>query len=672
MSTIVEHYGTPVPPLLLLDILSSHPLAGMRNLAWRVVCLWLGWDGPKKEELRLKYVYNPGNDPENGKNGAPIQDVPIPDLSLPENDGEEWLQYWPRTAGRARWEPSENRLHVLLEQPCLDAWVYSEEIIRLTEEAQLTNCKATNDQISSLEDSPVNLKYDSQDLNALSTDIHGIYMLRESCLPNSSKPKLDSAEATLYPLMDKIEITSRSVNTFVATAPAVLALRQLAVCVAARAPVLLSSPSSAGKSATLYELHRCLHASPKQGDCSSAQIVHINLADRSLDAKTLLGSLSSSPTDPGTFVFVEGSLTRAIRTGRWLLLEDIDKAAEDVLATVSELVERIRNRVQTFVGGGWGGAGKDAVGVTADGKWVEAAEGFMLFATRSVLPSSTDESALRQQPAFLGCQYWTDIWMDLPTLDETRQIVSGTFPKLHEAMVAKLVDMWHNVKLNANSPTGSSGSGMSRNIGLRDLMRWCNRVNLRLPADIEVTSSLRNPVFQEELFLEARDIFLGSYVYSSSHSAPAPSSFSAIIEILQDGLSLNRERIDWLLAGRTPELTEFGTVDSEEAFLQIGRARLRRQLQKRPPRGHKHPYALTKPFLDLLERLAVSAELAEPILLVGETGTGKTAAIGHLADRLGTKLVVANLSNQTEASDLLGGFKPVDEADQLNRVAHHS
>lgn len=48
-------------------------------------------------------------------------------------------------------------------------------------------------------------------------------------------------------------------------------------------------------------------------------------------------------------------------------------------------------------------------------------------------------------------------------------------------------------------------------------------------------------------------------------------------------------------------------------------------------------------------------QFEEPVLLVGETGVGKTAAISYLADMTGNKLVSINLSQQTDSSDLLGG-----------------
>ena len=49
----------------------------------------------------------------------------------------------------------------------------------------------------------------------------------------------------------------------------------------------------------------------------------------------------------------------------------------------------------------------------------------------------------------------------------------------------------------------------------------------------------------------------------------------------------------------------------------------------------------------------------EPVLLVGETGSGKTTSVQELANLTFRKLVVQNLSLSTDASDLLGGFRPV-------------
>ncbi|KAM3401970.1 hypothetical protein ACQJBY_006116 [Aegilops geniculata] len=74
----------------------------------------------------------------------------------------------------------------------------------------------------------------------------------------------------------------------------------------------------------------------------------------------------------------------------------------------------------------------------------------------------------------------------------------------------------------------------------------------------------------------------------------------------------------------------------------------------------KGPFADIRSALDVLERVACSIKFNEPVLLVGETGTGKTTLVQNLASWLKQPLTVVNLSQQSDISDLLGGFKPTD------------
>jgi midasin len=52
----------------------------------------------------------------------------------------------------------------------------------------------------------------------------------------------------------------------------------------------------------------------------------------------------------------------------------------------------------------------------------------------------------------------------------------------------------------------------------------------------------------------------------------------------------------------------------------------------------------------------------EPVVLVGETGAGKTATIQYLAGSFNKDLKVINLSRGTDSADLFGGFKPMNLA----------
>ena len=57
-------------------------------------------------------------------------------------------------------------------------------------------------------------------------------------------------------------------------------------------------------------------------------------------------------------------------------------------------------------------------------------------------------------------------------------------------------------------------------------------------------------------------------------------------------------------------------------------------------RHQKKLFVEIRSSLHLLERIACSVKCNEPVLLVGETGTGKTTLVQTLAMRLGQKLTV--------------------------------
>ena len=194
---------------------------------------------------------------------------------------------------------------------------------------------------------------------------------------------------------------------------------------------------------------------------------------------------------------------------------------------------------------------------------------------------------------------------------------------------------------------------------------------------MQIHSIESNPALQEEIFTEARDVFLGSMPLPPLPTSPdvvPRDRYSVVSRLVADGLRLSPERAHWVLRRRVPEFLEpqideqDGLTSTAALHLRIGRVALPyRPTLSRAGREPARTYAHTNPSLVLLEKLAVCVSLSEPVLMVGETGTGKTAAVGHLANKMGKKLTALNLSNQTEAGDLVGGFRPLDEAEEARR-----
>jgi midasin len=434
------------------------------------------------------------------------------------------------------------------------------------------------------------------------------------------------------------------------------ALTLVATLLNRRLPILLSGVASSGKTHLLQHLSTKIYpATPV-----NSRILIISLADTSIDAKALLGSYVSSPTEPGTFTWVEGALTKAVRSGRWIVLEDIDRAGQEVLSLFSRLADSLG--VAKVSGGR---AMLDIPGRAG----IEAGDGFALFATRKLVnPSDQATPAI-----FLGHNYYHEVVLPAPSELEVQGIMDVKYPRLAGPPVQALSVAYQRIKeVEAKFAKMSiPGSGARRTYGLRDLEKWCARVEVCLPLSGEIAMHVdpsadvmrfSNPSVQDEVFLEAVDIFLGSFPYQIPAQAERR---QAIARILGDALGLGQERADWLLDKRVPQVEVQGDSRARQSsMVRVGRA----SLHGLAPRPHdstaqpSRPYAMTKPSAILLERIAVGINLAEPMLLVGETGTGKTTAVQHVASTLNRPLTVINLSTQTESADLLGGFRPVDAA----------
>lgn len=231
-------------------------------------------------------------------------------------------------------------------------------------------------------------------------------------------------------------------------------------------------------------------------------------------------------------------------------------------------------------------------------------------------------------------------------------VLSTSSSRIQPQLLQEMLSTWEAVQ-------SSTAPGRRQNT-FRDLCKWCRRVDSLVPSTSSAAFTFRkNPTFQEESFLEAVDVFFSSLPDLSSETAMAH------LHQVAETLGLSPDRADWLLTGRTPECVLPTHADASKlSTMKVGRITLPRRLQPLPK--HARPFALTKPSISLMERLAVCTHFLEPVLLVGETGTGKTTTVSQLAMLLGHQLISLNMSNQSEASDLIGGFKPIDIAAEAN------
>ncbi|CAA7023541.1 unnamed protein product [Microthlaspi erraticum] len=372
----------------------------------------------------------------------------------------------------------------------------------------------------------------------------------------------------------------------------------VSLAVSQKRPVLLYGPSGAGKSALIRKL----------ADESGNHVVFIHMDDQ-LDGKTLVGTYVCTD-QPGEFKWQPGSLTQAIMNGFWVVLEDIDKAPSDVPLVLSPLL------------------GGSCSFVTSHGEVIRIAESFQLFSTISTPECSV--SLIREAGNSLS-PLWRRIVVYPPDRESLQNILGARYQNLIP-VAEKLIETYEAVNsallpqfsgsTTENAVTFSSSSRFS----LRDLLKLCERVH-------GLSSYDGHAVFQE-----AADVFSASYM-STQNRVTVSEIVASIWNVSVPG-SLHK-----------PPIQGFST------FLKIGRVSL--------PLGEtashdRSRFVETRTSTRLLEKIARSVEYNEPVLLVGETGTGKTTLVQNLAQWIGQKLTVLNLSQQSDIVDLLGGFKPID------------
>ncbi|KAM1135785.1 hypothetical protein TB1_033293 [Malus domestica] len=406
-------------------------------------------------------------------------------------------------------------------------------------------------------------------------------------------------------------------DPFVVTSAMKRTVEMVLLAVKQRLPVLLYGSTGSGKSALISKLSQD----------SGNQVLSIHMDDQ-IDGRTLIGSYVCTEK-PGEFRWQPGSLTQAVSKGYWVVFEDIDKAPSDVRSIILPLLE---------------GANLFATG---NGQEITVAESFRIFSTISTL--NLDASCISGGRNSLSVFF--KVKVQPSTSEDLQSIVKEWHPSL-EPLAAKLTETFERINTATLQQNGGFQSGSSASVyyqsrfSLRDLLKWCKRIaglNFIFQGD-NLSYKNRSCIYQE-----AVDVF-------AAFSTSTKNRLALMQEISR--LWLWESTIpDTLYPSNKPEVQDSNPLD-----LGVGRVSLPRAKEKTQTtsRGKKKPFVEIRSSIHSLERIAASVNWNEPVLLVGETGTGKTTLVQDLAMRLGQKLTVLNLSQQSDVADLIGGYKPMD------------
>eukprot|EP00850_Spirogloea_muscicola_P002909 SM000011S19087 [mRNA] locus=s11:783175:828718:+ [translate_table: standard] len=461
----------------------------------------------------------------------------------------------------------------------------------------------------------------------LYVSVCGVQLPRRSM--TSDKPRAALAALAAVPHGDSMVLTTTTSNN----------LEAIAIALCRRRPVLLEGPSGVGKSALIDEVARLT---------DNFDVVKVHLDDQ-MDSKTLLGTYVCTDT-PGEFRWQPGALTQAVNQGLWVVFEDVDMAPSEVLSALIPLLEDRR------------------LYIPGRGEVVEAHPAFQIFAT---VTTGASGRVLAGSEILRGL--WTQVTIHPAADNELHHIVASKFPALGP-IASKLIETLRAMKRftaearqAVSTETVASGTDavlVTRQFSTRDLLKLCKRLaalGASLFTGPALSDHARELVYLEngtalviliervDVVLQALDCFVGSVarpVYRQHMAATIGSLWEVSVD-----------RVRYLLALHKPTIQ----INTREAH--IGRATLpvRRLEGMGTHQGAGRPlFAATGHVARLLEKITVATRSLEPVLLVSETGTGKTAAVQWLARQANVPLTIVNMSQQSDSADLLGGFKPIE------------
>ena len=436
-------------------------------------------------------------------------------------------------------------------------------------------------------------------------------------------------------------------RAFVRTRSATRNVEATALALCQNRPLLLEGPAGGGKSAVLEEV------AARTGN-DDFVILHL---DAQTDSKSLFGSYVVGAT-PGEFAWQPGALTQAVKQGRWVIIEDVDQAPFEVLAALVPLLEERR------------------LYVPGRGESVHAHDAFQLFGTVTTGAGRAGGSAAASSRSDPLAGLWARVAVEPPAGEEPAAVLVGIHPALAPLAPRMLATLnavqsacgqggaaaapGGDVSGGGAAPSlepetsGVSGAGGRAHAGrpftLRDLLRWARRLERLRASELSLlregvsTSDALPPKLRAAAYEEAADVLCGML--------PTGPGRARVLTLVASVWGLSADDATHRDTAYKP------SVRAGNGAVAVGRATLPAETGGVGVSGGSSGWSNTGHAMRILERVASAVQCVEPVLLVGETGTGKTALVQQLARLTGVPLTVVNLSNQSESSDFLGGFRP--------------
>lgn len=362
-----------------------------------------------------------------------------------------------------------------------------------------------------------------------------------------------------------------------------------------RLPVLLQGDTSVGKTSLITYIAKA----------SGNYCVRINNHEHT-DLQEYIGSYATDAN--GRLVFKEGVLVEAMRKGYWIILDELNLAPSDVLEALNRVLDDNR---ELFI--------------PETQQVVKADPNFMLFATQN--PPGLYGGRKMLSRAFRN--RFVELHFDEIPRNELEIILHQRChvpPAYSKKMIAVMAE------LQIRRRGSAAVQGKDSFITLRDLFRWGQRYK---QASKEVLTEDKFYDWDQHIADEGYLVLAGKVRQTDER------------KIIEEVIEKHIKR----------KVSPDNLFSLHQATSPVTKAILEAILNNQLEEFSHVVWTYNMRRLGVL--IAKAFTFDEPVLLVGETGCGKTTICQVLAALSKRQLLSVNCHMHTESSDFLGGLRPV-------------
>ncbi|KAI3381642.1 hypothetical protein SNEBB_009765 [Seison nebaliae] len=329
-----------------------------------------------------------------------------------------------------------------------------------------------------------------------------------------------------------------------------------------------------------------------------------------IDVQDYVGSYSLNVN--GSMKFNEGALIQAMKNGDWILLDELNLAPAAVLESLNCLLDE--NKELT---------------ISETGEIVKAHSDFMLFGTQNPAARYGGRKQLSRafRNRFIELNIYEPPSLEIVEILEKRWNMPKTYARL-------LVKVSNEIEKH-RSKSGIDAGMRHGLVTLRDLFRWANRYRL---GDMEWKIDWKQYLADHGMML------LGERCREKD----------------------DREMIRQILEKTFSTKLSDDHLYGKNAKSNVTKNIIKKCLKILKDDGIKSEFqlSLTKNLLKTIVLSIVAMEYQEPILLVGETGIGKTSicqwitSLYYNYEKMNNKLDIINCHLNSETSDFIGTLRP--------------